>query len=54
MRISCKQCAKEFEFTCALDFYEVAVAAAEEAGEDVVFAGTCPQCKAETSELFCN
>jgi hypothetical protein len=30
---------KEFEFTCALDFYEVAVAAAEEAGEDVLFAG---------------
>jgi hypothetical protein len=52
--ISCKQCAKEFEFICALDFYEIAVATAEEAGEDVVFAGTCPGCKAEISDPFCN
>ncbi len=52
--ISCKQCAKEFEFTCALDFYEVAAATAEEAGEDVIFAGTCPECEAETAAPFCN
>ena len=50
--ISCKVCAKEFGFTCALDFYEAVVAAAEEAGEDVVFTGTCPECKAETTDPF--
>lgn len=43
---------EEFGFTCALDFYEVTMAAAEEAGEDVVFAGTCPECKAETEDPF--
>ena len=52
IRISCKVCAKEFDFTCALEFYEVAVAQAEEAGEDVVFTGTCPECKAETEDPF--
>lgn len=52
IRISCKVCAKEFDFTVALDFYEAVVAAAEEAGEDVVFAGTCPQCRAETADPF--
>lgn len=50
--ISCKVCAKEFEFTCALEFYEAAVAAAGEDGEDVVFTGTCPECKAETTDPF--
>jgi hypothetical protein len=49
IRISCKQCAKEFEFTCALDSYEVAVAAVEEGGEDVVITGTFPECKAKAS-----
>ena len=50
--ISCKVCAKEFGFTCALDFYEAVVAAAEEAGEGVVFTATCPECKAETTDPF--
>jgi hypothetical protein len=43
IRISCKVCAKEFDFTCALDFYEAVVAAAEEDGEEVVFTATCPE-----------
>lgn len=50
--ISCKVCAKEFEFTCALEFYEAVVAAAEEDGENVAFTGTCPECKAETTDPF--
>jgi len=50
--ISCKVCAKEFDSTCALEFYEAVVAAAEEDGEDVVFTGTCPECKAETEDPF--
>jgi hypothetical protein len=50
--ISCKACAKVFDFTCALDFYEAVVAAAEEDGEEVVFTATCPECKAETTDPF--
>jgi hypothetical protein len=50
--ISCKVCAKEFGFTCALDFYEAVVAAAEEDGEGVVFTATCPECRAETEDPF--
>lgn len=52
IRISCKVCAREFDFTGALDFYEAVVAAAEEDGEAVVFTATCPECKAETSDPF--
>ena len=52
IRISCKVCAREFDLTVALDFYEAAVAAAEENREDVVFTGTCPECKAETADPF--
>jgi hypothetical protein len=52
IRISCKVCAKEFDFICALEFYEAVVAAAGEDGEDVVFTGTCPECKAETTDPF--
>jgi len=52
IRISCKVCAKEFDFTVALDFYEAVVAAAEEDGEGVVFTATCPECRAETEDPF--
>lgn len=52
IRISCKVCAKEFDFTVALDFYEAVVAAAAENDEDVVFTATCPECKAETTDPF--
>jgi UDP-N-acetyl-D-mannosaminuronic acid transferase (WecB/TagA/CpsF family) len=52
IRIPCKQCAREFDFVVALDFYEALRAAAEEDGEDVVFTGTCPECKAETEDPF--
>ncbi|MGC2182532.1 MAG: hypothetical protein WA637_04550 [Terriglobales bacterium] len=50
IRISCKQCAKEFDFVIALAFYEAAIAAAE--GDPVVFTGTCPECRAETQDPF--
>ena len=51
-KVCAKVCAKEFDFTCALDFYEAVVAAAEEDGEEVVFTATCPECKAETTDPF--
>jgi len=52
IRISCKVCAKEFDFAVALEFYEAVVAAAEEDGEGVVFTATCPGCRAETEDPF--
>lgn len=52
IRISCKVCAKEFDFTVAHDFYEAVFAAAEEDGENVVFTATCPECRAETEDPF--
>jgi formate dehydrogenase maturation protein FdhE len=52
IRIPCKQCAKEFDFRLARDVYEALRTAAEEDGEDLVYAGTCPECKAETEDPF--
>ncbi len=45
IRISCKQCAKEIESKCPLILYQAVLAAAEEEGEDVVFTGTCDECR---------
>ena len=45
IRIPCKQCAKEFDFKCPLELYEAALAVAEKDGEDVIFTGTCPECR---------
>jgi hypothetical protein len=47
IRIPCKQCGKEFDFVVALRFYEAAIEAAE--GDPVVFTGTCPECRTETT-----
>jgi hypothetical protein len=43
--IPCKRCAREFELRLPMPIYEAAVAAAEEDGETIEVAGTCPDCR---------
>jgi hypothetical protein len=43
--VPCKRCAREFELRLPLQIYEAHLAAAEELGEDVQIAGTCPNCR---------